>query len=98
VAGWMKDAGFVDVSAQEYRMPYWKGAAQEMGRPELREVADLLVGDPDGMFYHAFPKTVEGLDMGKEKIEELRRQMMRCLGEERGKFQTYWVVTGRKPE
>ncbi|KAL9090705.1 MAG: hypothetical protein Q9165_005193 [Trypethelium subeluteriae] len=98
VAGWMKDAGFVDVSAREYRMPYWRGAAEERGRPELKGVVELLVGDPDGMFYHAFPKTVEGLGLGREEMEELRRQMMQCLGEEKGKFQTYWVVTGRKPE
>ena len=96
IAGWMKRAGFVDVHAKEYRIPYWRDVAKD--QPELKEMAELVIDDPDGMFYHALPKMTESLGMNKEEMEILREQMMRCVNDERGKYQTYWTIIGKKPE
>ena len=92
-ARWMRECGFVDVKATEYTMPYYFDA----DRPEMDAMAELQIDDPDGMFWHAFPKVVDGLGLGVERVNELRAQMVHSLGEEAGKYQTYWIVTGMKP-
>ena len=100
IATYMRNAGFVDVKSTRYYMPFY----HEYPTHHVvggNEHADLGVGDPDGMFYHAIPKMVEGLDLGEERdkvIEEMKSEMLECVKEEHGKHNAFWVTTGRKPD
>ncbi|KAL2043901.1 hypothetical protein N7G274_003421 [Stereocaulon virgatum] len=100
-AGWtikryMEDAGFVNIQRWEYRVPYWRGALKE--RPEATRMTEHAIGDRWGLYWHMIPKLVEPLGLSEEVVDGFRRDAVRDLGEEEGKYQVVTVTIGRKPE
>lgn len=100
IATYMRNAGFVDVKSTRYYMPLYHAYPTH---PVVggNECADHCVGDPHGMFWHAIPKMLEGLDLGDQRdkvIKEMRSEMLECVKEEQGKHNAFWVTTGRKPD
>jgi hypothetical protein len=90
---YMLDAGFVDVDAKVFVVPYWS----DSDRPETREVSELVIGDPDGYFWHAIPRMVEGLGFKDEEVKEMQIAMTRCVAAQEGKYQIFYSTIGRKP-
>ncbi len=95
-SGYMEAAGFVDVRRWEYKVPYWTGAEKEL--PGSKKMTEHVIGDKWGLYWHMIPKLLEGMEeYGMEDVERLRREMVRDLGEEEGKYQVFCVTIGRKP-
>ena len=90
---YMLDTGFVDVDAKQFVLPYWRN----LERPETRELSDLVIGDPDGYFWHATPRMVQGLGFKDEEITEMQHAMKRCVADQDGKFRVFWSTIGSKP-
>ena len=96
-AAYMEDAGFVDVKRWEYKVPFWKGAENEL--PGSRRMTEHMVGDKWGFYWHLIPKLLEGMEEYDEKdVERLRREALDCLQEEEGKYMIFCVTVGRKPD
>ena len=92
---YMEDAGFVDIQRWEYRIPYWRAAGKE--HPETRKMTEHLIGDRWGLYWHMFPKLLDGMGYSDEDMERLRTEMRKDLQEEEGKYQMFCVTIGRKP-
>jgi hypothetical protein len=90
---YMIDAGFVDVNTERFDVPYWRNGE----KPETKEVSELVIGDPDGYFWHAIPRMVEGLGFRDKEVREMQNAMKRCVAAEEGKYQVFWSTIGRKP-
>ena len=92
---YMQEAGFVDIERWEYRIPYWRGAGEEY--PETRMMTEHLIGDKWGLYWHMFPKLLDGMDYSADDMERLRMEMRRDLQDEEGKYQLFCVTVGKKP-
>ena len=100
IAGYMRDAGFVDVSVKTYEIPHWKvGSEEEGGEGEARRVmAEHSLRENWVLYWHLLHRLVKPLGYKDEEIEGFRREMRECLREERGKRQPFWVTVGRRPD
>jgi hypothetical protein len=87
----MLDAGFVDVDAEPFQVPYYTD------RETPKEISDLLISDSDGYFWHAIPRMVKGLGFEGEEVRKMQSDMKRCVAEEEGKYHLFWSTIGRKP-
>jgi ubiquinone/menaquinone biosynthesis C-methylase UbiE len=90
---YMVDAGFVDVDAKQFQVPFW----EDGDRPETKKMSQLEIDDPDGFWWHAIPRMVEGLGFKDEDVKDMQNAMKRCVAEEEGKYMVFWTTVGRKP-
>jgi SAM-dependent methyltransferase len=91
--GYLKDQGFVDVSAKKFR---WMHGPWE-GHPETLALARATAKYNAPANFAAY-KRVLGHTKTAVQLDEVREQMMEYLGwSEDGKHHDFWVVCGRKP-
>jgi len=81
------------LDARQFVVPY----RRDLERPETEAVSKLVIGDPDGYFWHAIPRMVEGLGFKDGEVREMQHAMKKCVAEEEGKYQIFWSTIGRKP-
>ena len=94
-AGYMRQAGLVDVSVVRYAAPFGTWAERE--RPESRRIGAMQARDLPGLYAFLVPRLVEGLGLGEGEVAELVRESQGCLGAEEGKDWGFYVTVGRKP-
>ncbi|KAF2190650.1 hypothetical protein K469DRAFT_721552 [Zopfia rhizophila CBS 207.26] len=70
-AGWMKDAGLVNVKAVEYYCPF--GGEWE-GPEEMKAFGEYVASEMPRMFTHVISKVTERKGYSKEQIEARRAQ------------------------
>ncbi len=94
-ATYMRSAGFVDVTVQEYWQPFgtWKAAE----RPESRAIGELQAKELAGLYGFIVPRMVEGLGLSGAEVEALVRESQGCLRGEEGKEWPIYVTVGRRP-
>jgi len=93
IRGHMIDAGFMDVEARQFRIPFWRE-----GEPETRAMAEHYIGDPFGHHWQMLPPLLRKMDYSEEDVTRLQREMRESKKEEEGKYQVFTVTVGRKPE
>ena len=93
ITRYMQDAGFVDIRRWEYQVPIWR----DDSRPETKQMAEHMIDDRWGLYWHMLPKMLEDMNYSEKKIDKLRREMRHDMREERGKYQVFSVTVGRKP-
>ena len=93
IEGYMREAGFVDIQRWEYRVPLWREGIRE----EERRIAEHLIDDRWGLYWHMLPRMLDGMGYSVEEIDRLRSEMRRDLRAEEGKQQMFAVTVGRKP-
>ena len=93
--GHMEQAGLVDVSVQEYRVPMGDWLARES--PETRRIGEHAAREYGMLYYHAIPKMLQGMGFAKEKVEELSRMCVRDLVWREGMELRFYATIGRKP-
>jgi SAM-dependent methyltransferase len=103
-AGWMREAGFVDIETEVYRWPWGAEAgkrhAQAIGEAtkKWQEFGEYVSENIISMFWHLIPRTMEGV-VGQEEIEGMREGMVRDFRAMEGTGRDYWkfyVTWGRK--
>ncbi|MCJ1400901.1 hypothetical protein MMC11_004112 [Xylographa trunciseda] len=95
IRGYMQAAGLVDVQVREFRIPYGTWEAGE--RPETSHIGEHTARENWILYYHMIPKMVNGLEYSHEEVEDLRSQVRRDMGPEKGKDWVFYVTRGRKP-
>jgi SAM-dependent methyltransferase len=105
IAGWMRDAGFVDVRVWVYKWGIGGGWMAQHGCPEGERLARLTERLLPALHKALVPKVlgdvmdVNGEAMWSEKeIEEMAIEAERSLPPEEGKHNLLHVTVGRKPE
>ena len=84
IAQYMEEAGFVEIERREYQIQYWREAESE--QPEAMTMTEHLIGDKWGLYWHIFPKLLDGLGYSADNIARLRIEMRKDLAEEEGKY------------
>ena len=93
IAGWMREAGLVDVSVREYRIPV--GTWEVARRPETRRIGEHMKSDLVGLYWHMIERLCCD-DKSEGEIEEMRLEMRENLKAEEGKDWVIYVTVGRK--
>jgi len=96
IAGYMKDAGLVDVTVREFRVPYGTWAVGE--RPETKRIGEHSARENPGLYHFMIERMLEGEGYGREEIRAFQRESGRCHAAEVGKEWVFYVTMGRKPE
>ncbi|KAF2214075.1 hypothetical protein CERZMDRAFT_38447 [Cercospora zeae-maydis SCOH1-5] len=92
---WLAEAGFQDIEVKKYRWPYG-GAWQK--DPVWKAWGDFVVKEMKGLVWHVIPRTLEGEGYSAEEIAGFRKEALRNVEAEEGKYWNFWVVTGRKAD
>ena len=95
VKEYMQQAGLVDISVKEYRVPMGSWLVKE--RPETKRIGKHAAREYGMLYYHAIPKMLLGMGYTEEKIEEFRRMSIVDLAEQEGKELRFYATIGRKP-
>ncbi|KAL8658928.1 MAG: hypothetical protein Q9202_007361 [Teloschistes flavicans] len=95
IKGYMEQAGLIDVSVKEYRLPIGDWLVKE--RPETRRIGEHAAREYGMLYYHAIPKILQGMGYAEEKIEEFRRMCLRDLAGQEGMELRFFATIGRKP-
>ncbi|KAI4104261.1 MAG: hypothetical protein LQ339_003880 [Xanthoria mediterranea] len=95
IKGYMEQAGLVDVSVQEYRLPMGDWLARE--RPETRRIGQHAAREYGMLYYHAIPKMLQGMGYTEEKMEELSVMCTKDWAGQEGKEMRFYATVGRKP-
>ena len=77
----------------------------EKGLDNGKQMAECMVNDKWGLYWHMIPKMCEGLrvegqervGLSEEDVERLRKEMLHDMRDEEGKYQIFSVTVGRKP-
>ncbi|KAI4240738.1 MAG: hypothetical protein L6R40_004983 [Gallowayella cf. fulva] len=95
IQGYMQQAGLVDISVKEYRLPLGTWLAGE--RPETKSIRDHAGREYGMLYYHAIPKMLQGLGYTKDKLEEFQRMTIQDWAAQEGKEMRFYATIGRKP-
>jgi len=87
----MVDAGFVDVSEKEFKVPFSR-------KTSAASIAEHYIGDPWGHHWRLIQKLGREQGLDEDHISRLQEEMKEGVKEEEGKAQLYFVTIGRKPE
>lgn len=96
VAGWMKDAGLVDVQSVVYELP--AGTSKTDGTPENAKIVDYMKNWWATVMWVSISNLVK--DANQDRVNELRAQMLKDLENAREgetKWHPFVVTWGRKP-
>ncbi|KAL8675487.1 MAG: hypothetical protein Q9168_000188 [Polycauliona sp. 1 TL-2023] len=93
VQTYMRQAGLVDISVMEYRVPM----GNWMKKPEKERIGKHAATEYGPMFYHAIPKMLQGLGYSEEKLEEFQSRCTVDLEGSEGKEIIFYATIGRKP-
>ncbi|KAF2740884.1 S-adenosyl-L-methionine-dependent methyltransferase [Polyplosphaeria fusca] len=94
-AGWMKDAGLVDITVKVYRWP-WGGQWEE--KEHMRAFGNYYVPAMKKMLWYNIPKVTEHKGYSEEQIGTWRKQMIEDFEPAKGKHWKFYVTCGRRPE
>ena len=94
-AGYMREAGLVDVSVRQYGAPIGPWAVEE--RPETRDIGEVQARELAPLYEFLLPRMVEGLGMSEGEVEALGRECQECLKMEDGLEWVVYVTVGRRP-
>lgn len=92
---YMQQAGLVDISVKEYKIPF--GTWQARQRPETKRIGGHAAREYGVTYYHAIPKMLQGMGYSEEKIEGFRKACIEDLGSQEGKYFRFFVTLGRRP-
>ena len=92
---YMQQAGLVDISVKEYRLPMGTWLVGE--RPETKRIGEHSAREYGMLYYFAIPKMLQGMGYTEEKIEQFRRMSGKDLAGQEGKEGRFYATIGRKP-
>lgn len=94
-AGYMREAGLVDVRVRKYGVPFGEWAGGE--RPESRRIGRLQATELAPLYEALVPRMVDGLGLSEEEVRGLVEKSRGCLKAEDGLEWTFYVTVGRRP-